>query len=143
MDLKATLNLPDPSFTIPMKADLAIREPEILAKWKAASIYHRLQDERRDAPPFVLHDGPPYTNSAIHLGTAMNKILKDFVLKSRVMMGYRVPYVPGYDNHGLPIEQAVMKKFAERKEKPDLPTLRQACRDHASEYINIDRKSVV
>jgi isoleucyl-tRNA synthetase len=109
MDLKATLNLPDPSFTIPMKADLAIREPEILAKWKAASIYHRLQDERRDAPPFVLHDGPPYTNSAIHLGTAMNKILKDFVLKSRVMMGYRVPYVPGYDNHGLPIEQAVMK----------------------------------
>ena len=137
MDLKATLNLPDPSFTIPMKADLAIREPEILAKWKAASIYHRLQDERRDAPPFVLHDGPPYTNSAIHLGTAMNKILKDFVLKSRVMMGYRVPYVPGYDNHGLPIEQAVMKKFAERKEKPDLPTLRQACRDHASEYINI------
>ncbi|MBL8060159.1 MAG: isoleucine--tRNA ligase [Chthonomonas sp.] len=137
MDLKATLNLPDPNFTIPMKADLAIREPEILAEWKASQIYHQLQKERKDAPAFVLHDGPPYTNSAIHLGTAMNKILKDFVLKSRLMMGYRVPYVPGYDNHGLPIEQAVMKKFAEKKEKPDLPTLRQACRDHAAEYIKI------
>lgn len=137
MDLKATLNLPDQDFTIPMKADLAIREPEILAGWTAAHLYHALLKARKDSPTYVLHDGPPYTNGPIHVGTAMNKILKDFVLKSRLMMGFRVPYVPGYDNHGLPIEQAVMKKFQDKKEKPDLPTLREACRAHAAEYIDL------
>ncbi len=137
MDLKATLNLPDQDFTIPMKADLAIREPELLAKWEAANLYHALLSERKDAPSYVLHDGPPYTNGPIHLGTSMNKILKDFVLKSRLMMGFRVPYVPGFDNHGLPIEQAVMKKFHEKKITPDIPTLRQACREHAAEFLDL------
>src|SRR5579862_4784133 len=110
MDLKASLNLPDPNFTIPMKADLMKAEPAMLAAWEAAGLYHRIQEARVGAPTFVLHDGPPYTNSPIHLGTALNKILKDFVVKSRTMMGYRSPYVPGYDNHGLPIEIAVQKK---------------------------------
>lgn len=137
MDLKSTLNLPNPDFTIPMKADLAKREPEILASWDLAEIYNAIQKARADAPVFVFHDGPPYTNGPIHVGTGMNKILKDFVFKSRTMMGYRVPLVPGFDNHGLPIEQAVMKAFHEKKVTPDLPTLRQACRDHAAKYIEL------
>jgi isoleucyl-tRNA synthetase len=137
MDLRSTLNLPDPDFTIPMKADLPTREPEIQRRWDEMAIYHRLQEARRDAPVFVLHDGPPYTNSPIHIGTALNKILKDFVVKSRTMMGYRAPYVPGFDNHGLPIEQSVMRAFHERKEKPDIVTLRKACREHAAKYIGV------
>src|SRR5690606_9201711 len=103
--------LPDPEFSIPMKANLAQREPEMQKHWDEIGIYQLIQDIRKDAPTYVLHDGPPYTNGPINLGTAMNKILKDFVLKSQTMMGKRAPYVPGYDNHGLPIEQAVMKKF--------------------------------
>lgn len=137
MDLRKTLNLPDPAFTIPMKADLPRLEPTIQAKWEEDQIYHTIQSSRKDAPSFVLHDGPPYTNSPIHIGTAMNKILKDFVVKSRTMMGFRVPYVPGYDNHGLPIEQAVMKKFAEKKITPTVVELRRACREHAKQYIQV------
>ncbi|HRK20800.1 MAG TPA: class I tRNA ligase family protein, partial [Fimbriimonadaceae bacterium] len=137
MDLRATLNLPDPDFTIPMKADLPTREPEIQARWAAEGIYARIHEARKDAPTYVLHDGPPYTNSPIHIGTALNKILKDMVVKSRTMMGFRAPYVPGFDNHGLPIEQAVMRAFHERKESPDVVTLRRACREHAKKYIDI------
>jgi isoleucyl-tRNA synthetase len=135
MDFKSTL--PDAVATIPMKANLPTLEPSIQIIWDEQAIYHKLQERRSDAPTFVLHDGPPYTNSPIHIGTAMNKILKDFVLKSRTLMGYRTPYVPGFDNHGLPIEQAVMKKFAEKKIAPTIPELRQACRDHAAEYLKI------
>jgi len=137
MNLKDTLNLPDTDFTIPMKADLAIREPQIQAYWDKINLYEAIQASRQSAETFVLHDGPPYTNSAIHLGTALNKILKDFVVKSRTLMGFRAPYVPGYDNHGLPIEQAVMKKFAEKKVTPTISELRQACRDHAKSYIDV------
>ena len=135
MDFKPTLNLPDPNATIPMKADLPVREPEILSRWQHSRAYHELLQRRENAPSFVLHDGPPYTNSPIHVGTALNKILKDFTVKSRALMGFRTPYVPGFDNHGLPIEQAVMKKFAEKKITPSIPELRQACRDHARTYI--------
>ncbi len=137
MDLRSTLNLPDQNFTIPMKADLPTLEPTIQAKWNEDSIYHVIQEARKGAPSFVLHDGPPYTNSPIHIGTALNKILKDFVVKSRTMMGFRAPYVPGFDNHGLPIEQTVMRAFHEKKETPDTVTLRKACRAHAAEYIKI------
>lgn len=142
MDLRNTLNLPDADATIPMKANLAALEPKILAEWSQLSgeklgIYHFIQASRKDKPSFVLHDGPPYTNSPIHIGTALNKVLKDFVVKSRTMMGFRAPYVPGFDNHGLPIEQAVVKKLAEQKITPDILTLRQACRAHAAEFIKI------
>ncbi|AIE83473.1 isoleucine--tRNA ligase [Fimbriimonas ginsengisoli] len=137
MDLRSTLNLPDPNFTIPMKADLPKLEPTIQARWEAEGIYHRIQETRKDAPSFVLHDGPPYTNSPIHIGTALNKILKDLVVKSRTMMGFRAPYVPGYDNHGLPIEQTVMKKFQERKVTPSVVELRKACREHAAQYVDV------
>ncbi len=105
MDFKSTLHLPDADSTIPMKANLAGLEPSIQSIWDEEAIYHKLQEVRKDSPTYVLHDGPPYTNSPIHIGTAMNKILKDFVLKSRSLMGFRTPYVPGFDNHGLPIEQ--------------------------------------
>lgn len=137
MDLRQTLNLPDAEFTIPMRASLPTLEPRIQAEWAGLDIYHLIQQARRDAPTFVLHDGPPYTNNPIHIGTAMNKILKDFVVKSYTMMGYRCPYVPGYDNHGLPIEQTVQREFEERGITPDVPTLRKACRDHAAQYIRV------
>lgn len=137
MDFKSTLHLPDAEATIPMKANLPSLEPSIQNIWEEQAIYHKIQKARATAPVYVYHDGPPYTNSPIHLGTAMNKILKDFAVKSRSMMGYRVPYVPGFDNHGLPIEQAVMKVFNEKKVTPTIPELRQACRDHAAKYLKI------
>ncbi|MCG9895029.1 MAG: class I tRNA ligase family protein, partial [Fimbriimonadaceae bacterium] len=137
MNLKETLNLPDAAFTIPMKADLPQREPEIQKIWAEMDVYRTLQRERAGRPTFILHDGPPYTNSPIHTGTAMNKILKDFVVKSRTLMGFRAPYVPGYDNHGLPIEMAVQKKLRDQKIDYDIPTLRKACREHAQHYIGI------
>jgi len=138
MDLKATLNLPSAEATIPMKANLPSLEPSIQAIWEEGRLYHAIQDSRRGAPTFVLHDGPPYTNSEIHMGTALNKILKDFVVKSRTMMGYRAPYIPGFDNHGLPIELRVAKKLQESKQDPsDRQLLIQACRDHAQQYIKI------
>lgn len=137
MDLKATLHLPDPEATIPMKANLPVLEPQIQSIWAEKKIYHQLQKARQGSPVFVLHDGPPYTNSPIHLGTAMNKILKDFVLKSKTLQGFRAPYVPGFDNHGLPIEQAAVKKLAEKKITPTDSELRLACREHAEEFIEI------
>lgn len=137
MDLKRTLNLPDAQFAIPMKADMPKREPAIQAEWDRIGLYHLTQEARQDAPVFVLHDGPPYTNGPVHIGTALNKILKDFVVKSHTLMGYRAPYVPGFDCHGLPIEQAVLKKLHDKGEKPDLATLRKACRLHSQHYIEV------
>lgn len=137
-DFKPTLQLPDPDFSIPMKANLPTLEPRIQAKWADMDIYRAIQRDRANAEVFSLHDGPPYTNSPIHMGTAFNKILKDFVVKSQTMMGKRAPFVPGYDNHGLPIEMAVQKRLAaEGKGHPDVLTLRKACREHAEHYIGV------
>ena len=105
LDLKATVNLPKTSFA--QKANLAEREPQRLARWQKLDLYHEIRRARAGRPVFVLHDGPPYANSDIHIGTAMNKILKDMIVKSFSMMGYDAPYVPGYDCHGLPIENYV------------------------------------
>jgi isoleucyl-tRNA synthetase len=137
MNLKDTLNLPDKDFTIPMKAGLTNLEPAIQQRWEDINVYAEIQKSRESAEPFVLHDGPPYTNGPIHLGTAMNKILKDFVVKSQTLAGHRAPYVPGYDNHGLPIELAVMKKFEKKKISPSILELRKACREHAEEFIGV------
>ncbi len=142
MDFRQTLNLPDPDFTIPMKAGLPQLEPQIQKIWEENQLYHKIQLSRQDAPTFVLHDGPTYTNSPIHIGTALNKTLKDIVVKSRTMMGYRAPYVPGFDTHGLPIEQAVTKKFSEKKITPTGKELREACRAHAREYIQIQTEQI-
>ena len=137
MDFKETLNLPDQEFAIPMKADLAKREPDIQKHWLDIGLYHLIQKARAGAPTFVLHDGPTYTNGSIHCGHALNKILKDVVARSRTMMGFRAPYVNGFDNHGLPIEQAVTKKLHEQKITPTATELRKASREHAREFTEI------
>ncbi|MBT8113555.1 MAG: class I tRNA ligase family protein, partial [Gammaproteobacteria bacterium] len=99
---KDTLNLPKTSF--PMKGNLAQREPEMLKAWERKNIYQQIRDARKGAERFILHDGPPYANGDIHIGHAVNKILKDIVIKSKTLSGYDAPYVPGWDCHGLPIE---------------------------------------
>ena len=119
-DWKDTLNLPRTDF--PMKANLQTAEPEWLARWQAMDLYGRIGERRKGAPKYVLHDGPPYANGQIHLGTALNKILKDLVVKSRSMAGFDAPYVPGYDCHGLPIELRVDGNSARRSERCPSPT---------------------
>src|SRR3989449_1964380 len=113
MDYKATLNLPQTDF--PMKANLPQREPEILACWERERLYELIQEARRGRPLYVLHDGPPYANGRIHIGHALNKILKDIIVKSKTMEGYQVPFVPGWDCHGLPIEHQVLKELGGKK----------------------------
>ncbi len=136
LNLKETLNLPDPNFTIPMRANLPQKEPSIQENWKKKNVYQYILNCRKDAPLFTLHDGPPYTNAPIHLGTTMNKLVKDFILKSKTIMGYRCEFVPGYDNHGLPIELTVTKKLQNKKQKFDTKTLLEECRNHAKTYID-------
>jgi isoleucyl-tRNA synthetase len=133
MDLRETLNLPDPDFTIPMKADLAIREPQMQKKWDELDLYHRILDSRKGQSKFVLHDGPPYTNSPVHIGTALNKTLKDFVVRYKTLRGFYAPYVPGFDTHGLPIELAVQAKQGRLNPQE----MRKACRAHAEEFIRV------
>jgi len=141
LDMKDTLNLPQTSFS--MKAKLAQKEPEILAKWKAADLYTKVQDKRRGCPAFVLHDGPPYANGHIHLGTAMNKILKDFIVKSRTMQGYLAPYLPGWDCHGLPIEIHVDKLLGDAKKDMSVIQIRDECRRYALKFIDVQRDEFI
>ena len=137
-DWKDTLNLPRTDF--PMKANLAQREPEFLKYWEEMGLYQKMLEARKDAPLFILHDGPPYANGHIHMGTALNKVLKDFIVKSRRMAGYNCPYVPGWDCHGLPIELNVEKELkVKRGELPKL-VIRQRCREYARRWIDIQRE---
>jgi isoleucyl-tRNA synthetase len=137
-DYKSTLNLPRTEF--PMKADLARREPERLAAWDAMDLEGAIRTARAGRPKFILHDGPPYANGHIHLGTAMNKILKDGVVRSRTMMGFDAPYVPGWDCHGLPIEQKVDKQLGSKMREMDAVAIRKACREYAESFIDIQRE---
>ncbi len=138
MDWKDTLNLPRTDF--PMKANLTEREPEFLRFWEENSIYNKMLEKRQNSPSFILHDGPPYANGHIHLGTALNKILKDIIIKSKTLFGFYAPYVPGWDCHGLPIEINVEKELkVKRGELPPL-TIREACRRYAERFINIQRE---
>jgi isoleucyl-tRNA synthetase len=136
MDYKATLNLPlqdsDPR-ALPLRASLPTREPEIQAYWESIDLY-RLSLER-EGPTFVLHDGPPYSNNDIHLGHALNKIAKDIIVKYKTMRGFRAPYVPGWDNHGMPIENEVSKRFRAEGVQPDKVTMRQRCREYAAFFV--------
>ncbi len=137
LELKKTVNLPKTDFA--QKANLGQSEPARLKKWAETKLYEQIRETRQDAEKFILHDGPPYANADIHIGTALNKILKDFVVKTRTMMGFDAPYVPGYDCHGLPIETHVEKKLAEKgKDKKDLPvsTFRKICREHAAKAMD-------
>src|SRR5437763_17101703 len=131
---KDTLNLPRTDF--PMKANLAQREPELLRVWNETRVYEQIQTAREGAELFVLHDGPPFANGDVHMGTALNKILKDLVVKSQTMLGKRAPYVPGWDCHGLPIEYNVVR------ESRDLAPLevRNPCQAFARNFINIQRE---
>ena len=137
LDIKGTLNLPQTTFS--MKAKLAQKEPETLKRWAETGLYGQILDSRRGAPAFVLHDGPPYANGHIHLGTTMNKILKDFIVKSRTMMGFLAPYVPGWDCHGLPIEMHVDKALGPRKKDMSTIAVREECRNYALKFIDIQR----
>ncbi|GJM06776.1 MAG: isoleucine--tRNA ligase [marine bacterium B5-7] len=137
-DYKHTLNLPSTDF--PMKANLANREPDRLKRWAEQDVYQMIRDERAGKPLFILHDGPPYANGPIHLGHALNKTLKDIIVKAKTMNGYDAPYVPGWDCHGLPIELNVEKKVGKAGHKVDAKTFRQHCRDYAKKQIDIQRE---
>ena len=134
-DWKDTLNLPRTEF--PMKANLPVAEPIALARWAEMDLYGQIRKARAGRPKFVLHDGPPYANGQIHLGTALNKILKDFVVKSRSMAGFDAPYVPGYDCHGLPIELKVDRELGPKKRDMSVADFRRACRAYAERYIGV------
>jgi isoleucyl-tRNA synthetase len=137
LDLKTTLNLPRTDF--PMKANLPQNEPKWLANWAKEDLYGQIRAARRDAPIFTLHDGPPYANGRIHLGTALNKILKDFIVKSKTLAGFNTPFLPGWDCHGLPIEINVDKELGPRKAQMTTEEIRQACRRYAEKFVEIQR----
>ena len=137
LELKSTINLPKTGF--PMKANLPQNEPKLLDRWEQEKIYARIREVRKGAPTYVLHDGPPYANGPIHLGTAMNKCLKDFIVKSKNMAGFDSPYVPGWDCHGLPIEIKVDKELGGRKLQMPAVEVRAECRKYAEKYLDLQR----
>ncbi len=136
-DLKSTINLPKTGF--PMKAGLPQNEPKMLARWEEQRIYDRIREVRKGAPTYVLHDGPPYANGPIHLGTAMNKCLKDFIVKSKNMAGFDSPYVPGWDCHGLPIEIKVDQMLGGKKLQMAAVAVRAECRKYAEKFLDLQR----
>ena len=136
-DYKSTLKLPKTDF--PMKANLPKREPEMLKHWDELDLYARLMEARKDAESWVLHDGPPYANGRVHLGTALNKILKDFVVRSRSMLGYRTPFVPGWDCHGMPIEHKVSRELGAKARTMPKLELRKLCRAEAEKWVDLQR----
>ena len=138
LDIKSTVNLPRTDF--PMKADLLRREPRMLERWDRLDVYGAIRAAAHGRPAFVLHDGPPYANGHIHLGQTLNKILKDVVVKSRSMMGYDAPYVPGWDCHGLPIEHQVDRDLGPRKAGLSALEVRAACRSYAEKFVDIQRE---
>ncbi|MBW1649512.1 MAG: isoleucine--tRNA ligase [Deltaproteobacteria bacterium] len=137
MDYKDTLNLPKTGF--PMKANLAKKEPEQLTEWENKKLYEKIREISKSFKPFILHDGPPYANGNIHIGTALNKILKDIIIRSKQMSGFNAPYVPGWDCHGLPIEHNVDKALKKKKEVLGHAAIRKRCRKYASRFIDIQR----
>ncbi|MGD8800032.1 MAG: class I tRNA ligase family protein, partial [Desulfobacterales bacterium] len=135
MDYKKTLNLPKTPF--PMKANLSKREPEQLCKWDEINLYQQVRNSSKGRELFILHDGPPYANGNIHIGTALNKILKDIIVRSKQMAGYDAVYVPGWDCHGLPIEHNVDIEIGENKKTLSLADVRRLCRAYAEKFIDI------
>jgi isoleucyl-tRNA synthetase len=136
-DLKKTINLPKTDF--PMKANLPQNEPKMLARWEEMGLYRRIREARKGSPTYILHDGPPYTSGPIHMGTALNKCLKDFIVKSKTMAGFDAPYVPGWDCHGLPIEIKVDKELGGRKLQMKASDVRAECRKYAQKFLDLQR----
>ncbi|HVW12017.1 MAG TPA: isoleucine--tRNA ligase [Bryobacteraceae bacterium] len=138
VDLKQTINLPRTNFS--MKANLPQAEPKMLARWAAEDLYGQIRKSREGKPVWILHDGPPYANGRIHLGTAFNKIIKDFIVKSKTMAGFDSPYVPGWDCHGLPIEHKVDQELGGKKAQMSPASVRKACRKYAEKFVNLQRE---
>ena len=135
MDYNKTINLPKTEF--PMRAGLPKREPEMLKRWKEQDVYNELLKKNEGKPLFSLHDGPPFSNGSLHMGHALNKSLKDFITRSYAMRGYYTPYIPGWDNHGMPIESAIIKEQKLNRKAMSVPEFRSACHDYAKKYMNI------
>jgi isoleucyl-tRNA synthetase len=138
MNYKDTIQLPKTGFS--MKGNLIKKEPEALEKWNREDLYGRIRQARKGSPEFILHDGPPYANGHVHLGTALNKILKDFIVKSYTMMGYDSPYVPGWDCHGMPIEHKVMGDQPDGGKHLSRAEIRKKCREYAAEFVGVQRE---
>ena len=136
-DYKQTLNLPKTDF--PMRGNLAKREPEMLARWEADGLYQHIRETSAGRPTFILHDGPPYANGDIHIGHVVNKVIKDLIVKSKQLAGFDSPYVPGWDCHGLPIENKVEGLIGKAGDKVTEAEFRQRCREYASEQIDSQR----
>ncbi|MBQ5799828.1 MAG: class I tRNA ligase family protein, partial [Oscillospiraceae bacterium] len=139
MDYKQTLNMPKSGF--PMRAGLPVREPEMLKKWQELDIYNELLKKNEGKPRFSLHDGPPFSNGNLHMGHALNKALKDFIVRSYAMRGYWTPYIPGWDNHGMPIESAIIKEQKLNHKAMSIPEFRSACEAYARKYMNLQSES--
>ncbi len=137
-DYNATLNLTKTDF--PMRAGLPQREPEMLKTWNETKIYEKLLEKNGGKPQFILHDGPPFSNGPIHIGHALNKLLKDFIIKYKAMQGYYTPYVPGWDNHGMPIESAIIKQNKLDRKKMSIAEFRNACRKFAADFVEIQKE---
>ena len=135
MDYNKTINLPKTDF--PMRAGLPKREPEMLKRWQEQDVYHEMLKKNEGKPRFNLHDGPPFSNGALHMGHALNKAIKDFITRSYAMRGYYTPYIPGWDNHGMPIESAIIKEQKLNRKQMSVAEFRSACHDYAQKYIDI------
>ena len=137
MEYGKTLNLPQTDF--PMRGNLPQKEPELLAMWREMDIYKLVNEKNAGRPKFILHDGPPYANGDIHLGHSLNKILKDIIVKHRSMAGFDAPYIPGWDTHGLPIEQKAIKDLGINRHQVSKIDFRNKCRDYALKYVDTQR----
>jgi isoleucyl-tRNA synthetase len=138
MDYRHTLTLPKTDF--PMRASLPQREPALVARWRDLGLYRRLLEQSEVRPKYVLHDGPPYANGHVHLGTALNKLIKDIVVKSKAMAGFQTPYVPGWDCHGMPIEHQVTKDLGRKTRELTQLEIRRHCRAYAERFVGIQRE---
>ncbi|MDR0753583.1 MAG: class I tRNA ligase family protein, partial [Holosporaceae bacterium] len=141
MNFKDTIFLPKTDF--PMRGNLSKKEPEIIEYWNKIGLYSRSRDQRKGREKFVLHDGPPFANGAPHAGTAMNKVIKDIVIRLKGMQGFDTPFVPGWDCHGLPIEWKIEEQLREKgQKKEDIPIVefRDMCKDFAWHWINVQRE---
>lgn len=139
MDYNKTIQLPKTDF--PMRAGLPKREPEMLKRWEEMDLYHELLKKNEGKPLFSLHDGPPFSNGSIHMGTAMNKAIKDIITRSYAMRGYYTPYIPGWDNHGMPIESNIIKQNKLNRKEMSVPDFRSACHEFALHYVNVQREA--
>jgi len=139
MDYNATVNLPKTDF--PMRAGLPKREPDMLQRWNDLDLYHEMVRRNEGKPPFVLHDGPPFSNGMIHMGTALNKCLKDFINRYKSMAGYKMTYTPGWDNHGMPIESAIIKEQRLNRKAMSVSEFRSACHKYALHYVGVQKEA--